>query len=103
MHQYVGIALVSVEIQFVERDLLKEVYFGGAFGNTEQGSRTYKPTFKTHHFIIDYYVMPVFYNELPHSDQNKFEMRNGEYVLKLTEEPEKLKYLLKTVKRLIWV
>jgi hypothetical protein len=79
---YAGIALIQIQMKLVERIVIVEKKYGGFSGTVLISTTVSSPVFNDQEFIIDYDLVPVFYNQLSYSEKTNFELVGSSYNLK---------------------
>lgn len=82
---YASTSVMTLQMKVVERVVKVTKKYGGFSGTDLISTTVSSPTHKDYFYVIDYDVMPVFYNQLSTTDRNKFTFSNGVYTLKLGE------------------
>lgn len=78
-----GVALMQIQMKIIERIVIVEKKYGGFSGTDLISTKVYSPTHTPYEFIIDYDLVPVFYNQLSYTERNNFEFDRTSYNLKL--------------------
>ncbi len=77
-----GVALMQIQMKIIERIVVVEKKYGGWNGHILKETIVKSPTHTPYEFVIDYDLVPVFYNQLNNTEKSNFEYDGTSYNLK---------------------